>query len=95
MPKPLEWSERARRDLLSIAHFYTETVSPTIAHKALTAIDLAALRLCSLPADYRLGKDDTREYVMRRFPYTIIYRATAKQLRIVRVLHQARRYFNA
>ena len=51
----------------------------------------------SLPtrALYREGKKPgTREYVMRRFPYTLIYRVTAGKLTIVRVLHQAMRHFN-
>jgi len=39
-------------------------------------------------------KSGTREYVMRRFPYIVIYRVTDTKVSIVRVLHQAMRYFN-
>ena len=31
---------------------------------------------------------------MKVFPYTIVYRAAADSVRIVRVLHQAKKYFN-
>jgi len=31
---------------------------------------------------------------MRRFPFIIIYRIDSQAVRIVRVLHQAREYFN-
>lgn len=42
----------------------------------------------------RPGKYGTRECILRRFPYTIVYRASGDMIRIVRVLHQAREYFN-
>ena len=38
--------------------------------------------------------DGTREAVMRRFPFTIIFRIESNAVRVVRVLHQAREYFN-
>ena len=31
---------------------------------------------------------------MRRFPFIIVYRSTSTRVYIVRVLHQARSYFN-
>jgi plasmid stabilization system protein ParE len=94
MPKRLEWSGRSRRDVERIEEFYSLVASPDIADMARDAIVSAALRLVTLPALHRSGKGDTREYVMKRFPYTIIYRTTAESVRIVRVLHQARKYFN-
>jgi hypothetical protein len=42
---------------------------------------------------YRKGEGSTRECVMRRFPFTLIYRIEPGKVRIVRVLHQARDYF--
>ena len=46
------------------------------------------------PVLHRPGKSGTRECVLKRFPYTIVYRASGNAIRIVRVMHQARRYFN-
>ena len=43
---------------------------------------------------YRPGRKGPRECVMRWFPFTIIYRIEPGKVRIVRVLHQARSYFN-
>jgi plasmid stabilization system protein ParE len=43
---------------------------------------------------YRPGRKGTRECVMRRFPFILIYRIEPGKVRIVRVLHQARSYFN-
>ena len=91
----LEWSKRASADLVKILDFYVTEASPVIAEDALTPIDTAARAATSNPLHYRQGKKPgTREYVMRRFPFTLIYRVTAPKVHIVRVLHQAMRYFN-
>jgi len=95
MAKRLEWSKRAQTDRLRITEFYAQEASPTIALEARQAIGKAAMAVTANPLHYRQGKKQgTREYVMRRFPYTLIYRVTAGKVTIVRVLHQAMRYFN-
>lgn len=94
MPKRLDWSFRAEHDLGSIGEYYAQTASPMVAMLAERAILESAAKIARLPAEHRAGKRGTREYIMRRFPFTIIYRATASEIRIVRVLHQARSYFN-
>lgn len=94
MQKRLKWSVRADRDADRIAQHYLDTASPGIADLAVSSIEIAVSKLANLPVVYRAGKGNTREYVMKRFPYTIIYRATDKEVRIVRILHQARSYFN-
>ncbi|MDP1612171.1 MAG: type II toxin-antitoxin system RelE/ParE family toxin [Sulfuritalea sp.] len=67
---------------------------PSVVFAAAAAIDAAAVRLTRTLAIYRPGRKNTREYVMRRFPYIIVYRVVANKVRIVRVLHQSRLYFN-
>lgn len=94
MARRLEWSARARQDAAAIEAYYALVASPRVAGLARDAIVAAALRLCVLPADFRGGKPGTREYVMRTFPYTLVYRADAARVSIVRVMHQSRRYFN-
>ncbi len=93
MARQLEWSHRSDNDLAAIEAYYVMVASPAVAIAASTAIFEAARKLCDLPSDYRPGKQGTREFVMRKFPYTLIYRATAGRVRIVRILHQARKYF--
>lgn len=93
--KRLDWSKRASADLVKLVDFYVTEASPVIAEEAMTAIDTAARAAAANPMHYREGKKQgTREYVMRRFPYTLIYRVTAGKVIVVRVLHQAARYFN-
>jgi plasmid stabilization system protein ParE len=95
MPKRLDWSFRAEHDLAHIGEYYAQNASPMVARLAERAIREAVAKLVTLPAAHRPGKRGTREYVMKRFPYTIIYRATANEVRIIRILHQARSYFNS
>ena len=93
--KPLEWTRRAQSDRQRIAEFYTEEASPLIAIEALAAIRSAADRVRKTPLAYRTGKRaGTRELVMRRFPYVLIYRIQPNSIVILRVLHQSMRYFN-
>lgn len=87
MPKRLKWSQRAIHDAKRIADYYTETASHSVAIMANQEIVGATIKLITLPAVHRAGKANTREYVMTRFPFTIIYRSTAHEVRIVRVLH--------
>ena len=93
--KQLEWSKRSQRDRLKIVEFYAIEASPWVADEAARCILNAALAALKRPLHYREGKmAGTREYVMRRFPYTLVFRVTPTKVRIVRVLHQAAGYFN-
>jgi len=94
MPKRLEWSIRAERDRELIVTYYAETASPHVAEMAQEAIFSAVEKLATRPVLHRPGRPGTRECVLRRFPYTIVYRASSNIIHIVRVLHQAREYFN-
>ncbi len=92
--KPLEWSKRSRADLDRIYEYYLEAAPYDIAEQAIRAILAQARRTADLGLVYRPGRKGTRECAMRRFPFIIIYRIEPGKVRIVRVLHQARSYFN-
>ena len=94
MPGSLEWTWRARQDVAAIEAYYALIASPRVAETARNSIVAAAMKLCVLPAEFRAGKGLTREYVMRQFPYVLIYRSSERDVRVIRVLHQARRYFS-
>jgi len=95
MARRLEWSKRAQADRIKITEFYAAEASPLISIEARQAIGNAAIAAAANPLQYREGKKPgTREYIMRRFPFTLIYRVTARKVTVVRVLHQAMRYFN-
>lgn len=93
--KPLEWSKRAGLEVFRITEFYIEEASPLVGHDAAKAIENAGLAIQKNPLQYREGKKrGTREYIVRRFPYIVIYKVTAHKVFILRVLHQAKKYFN-
>jgi len=87
--------KRSIADRKKIARFYSEETSLFIAKEAEHKITEAAQRVFRRPFSYRDGKRlGTREYVMRRFPYILVYQVQSAKISIVRVLHQAMRYFN-
>lgn len=92
--KPLDWSLRAKTDLDRIYDYYLEAAPFDIAEQAIETITAQARRIANLNLVYRPGRNGTREAVVSRFPFTIIYRIDPHKIRIVRVLHQAREYFN-
>lgn len=92
--RPLEWSKRSRADLDRIYDYYLEAAPYDIAEQAIGAILAQARRIAELGTFYRPGRKGTRECVMRRFPFILIYRIEPGTLRVVRVRHQARSYFN-
>ena len=93
--RQLKWSVRAQADRLNITEYYAQEASPFVADAAFSALKQAAQAVVANPMTYREGvRQNTREYVMRRFPYTLIYRITGETVVIVRVMHQAAKYFN-
>jgi plasmid stabilization system protein ParE len=89
----LEWSKRSLADRERIFTYYWNSVSERLADEVEEAIVSRARNIASLKMVYRKGEGSTRECVMRRFPFTLIYRIEPGKVRIVRVLHQARDYF--
>lgn len=93
--KPLDWSKRAINDVDGIFTFYSEAASIYTALNVREDIAKAARAIQKAPLSYRTGKRGTREYVMKRYPFVVVYRVRATRIRVVRVLHQARDYFNS
>jgi plasmid stabilization system protein ParE len=59
------------------------------------AILSEAEKIAALDLKYRPGiRAGTRECVMTRFPYTLVYLSRAREVKIVRVLHQRAEQFN-
>jgi len=94
--KPLEivWSTRALRDLDKIEDYYLEESGERLADEAVDAIYWQAGRIGELRLKFRPGANNTRECVMKQFPYTLVYRINSVRVTIARVLHQRRAYFN-
>lgn len=83
------WSGAARRDVLALVEFLSER-SPTGAARILREIYSRTDRLAREPKLGRIGRmADTRERVVPRTPYVIVYRLRGDTVEILRVLHGA------
>ena len=90
--RPLEWSPRSQRDIEAI-HDYIALDNPVAAQSVIAEIRKAANSLRTLPMLGHVGKcPGTRELVLARFPYTLVYRLAPAKISIAAVLHQSRQY---
>jgi plasmid stabilization system protein ParE len=93
--KRLDYATRARRDIEAIEAYYLEEASEAVADRAVDAILSQAEKIAALDLKFRPGiRVGTRECIMTRFPYTLVYVSRAREVKIVRVLHQRSEYFN-
>lgn len=92
--KRLDYATRARRDIEAIEAYYLEEAGETVADRAVDAILSQAEKIAALDLKFCPGiRAGTRECVMMRFPYTL-YLSKAREVKIVRVLHQRSEYFS-
>jgi toxin ParE1/3/4 len=90
--KPLEWSARSRKNIESLRD-HIAADNPKAALSVVAEIVRTAEALTEEPLIGHPGRrPGTRELVLRRYPYTLIYRVYAARLVIVAVLHQSRKY---
>ena len=85
----LEWSTPAA-DELEAAQDYYHGLNPMAARLMARRIVDAAKRLREQPQIGRLGlRDGTREWVVSRTPYVLVYRLTPQAVEILHVWHAA------
>ncbi len=88
--KPLEWSPRSKRNIESIRD-YIATDNPRAAQAVINEIRSTADNLRNFPLIGHEGRRaGTREIVVTKYPYTLIYRLTAKKIGVLAVVHQSR-----
>lgn len=88
----LVWSTQARRDLRELLAYIAQD-STEIAEIVNSRILDSAKRLIDMPNAGRIGRiDGTRERVVQRTPYLLLYKVDSDQLRILRVLRGARNW---
>ncbi len=81
----------AREDLREAANFYRDNAGIVLSQALLAEFEHSIGLLLEHP---RLGgrwRQGKRRYLMRRFPFAIIYSVMRDQLRILAVAHQSRR----
>ena len=90
MTRKLEYVDEALDEAEEAARWYAER-SPTAAVGFTDELDIAAAEIQRAPAIWPAYDHGTRRFLLRRFPYSIVYRIEATRVVIVAVAHARRR----
>jgi toxin ParE1/3/4 len=88
----LVWTTAAVIDLEQISDYIFEK-NPELAATTIHRIFQSTSELKLFPRRGRLGrKEGTRELVLTQLPYLVVYEVVDQSIRVLRVLHGARRW---
>lgn len=89
----IEWSAHAVADLEAISAYIKQDRSLETANRVARTIYEAVQSLRTLPYRGRAGRiENTRELVLPRLPYLVVYRVYENRVLILNVVHGARRW---
>ena len=89
----IRWTQPAVSDLTGICDYLEVNENPTLAHRVAQAIFDAAHSLVPFPNKGRPGHEPgTRELVIQRFPYLVVYELSDNAIEILRVLHTSQQW---
>ncbi len=88
--KPLQIHPAALEELQSAVAWYLDR-SEVAAAKFVAAVDRAIASVTESPSRWPRGDHDARKFVVRRFPFAIIYRETKQSLQILAIAHGHRK----
>ncbi len=80
----IKWLDEAIEDIDQIAEYLNEH-NPQSSRKFAQEVWDQAQLLLTFPELGRIGKRDTRELVLKNFPYIVPYRIVENQIEILRV----------
>lgn len=90
MPLALEYLDAALGEAEAAASWYaerSETAASGFAHE----IDAAVSAIERLPNAWPVFEHGTRRYLLRRYPFSVVYRVEPARILIVAVVHGQRR----
>jgi plasmid stabilization system protein ParE len=88
--RALEYLDEALEEVEAAARWYAER-SSTAAIAFSDEIDAAESAIVRLPEAWPSFEHGTRRYLLRRFPYSVVYRVEPDRIVIVAVVHARRR----
>ena len=88
MPRVL-FTAAARADFEDGLAWY-EAHAPEVAPQFRQALRVAIARIGQNPRQFPLSPHDTRRALLRRFPYSLIFRETEEAIFVVAVFHTSR-----
>jgi plasmid stabilization system protein ParE len=80
----------AEQELLAAADWYRQR-TPQAASDFLAAMERAVRRISEAPDRHPRYIRNTRRYLLRQFPFFVVFRATEAEVVIVAVAHTSRR----
>ncbi len=90
MARELEYLEQALIDAEAAARWYAAR-SPTAAIRFSAELDDAEAAILERPEAWPRADQGTRRYLLRRFPFSVVYRIERSRILIVAVAHGRRR----
>jgi len=84
----LRWTPVAADDLEAIFE-YVSKEHPTLAQSTVRLLYETVRSLRGFPQRGRRGEDGTRELVLPRLPYIIVYRVMPEVVEVIRIFHGA------
>ena len=89
------WLARAEHDLDALTDYIAQD-SPQAALRIYNTIRQSVERLVSFPQIGRAGRvERTRELVIPKLPYIVVYSIASQEIRILAVLHTSRKWPDA
>ncbi|HEV8132341.1 MAG TPA: type II toxin-antitoxin system RelE/ParE family toxin [Acidobacteriota bacterium] len=90
MTRTLEFLDEALQEAEDAARWYAER-STVAAIGFAEELDVAAAQIENSPTTWPIHEHNTRRFLLRRFPYSVVYRVDATRVVIVAVAHAHRR----
>jgi addiction module RelE/StbE family toxin len=91
----VEWSQPAVADLQRISEYIEQDRSLETANRVSRVIYDAVQSLRTMPYRGRLGRvDNTRELLVQRLPYVIVYEVFDERVLILNIVHAAQKWPN-
>ena len=90
MTRTLEYLDAALAEAEEAARWYAER-SPVAASRFVSEIEAAAQAIAEAPNACPPYRHGTRRFLLRRFPYSLVYRVEPTRLIVVAVAHAHRR----
>ena len=88
MPRELEYLAEALEEAEAAARWYAQR-SPTAAATFSDEIDAAETSIVRLPDAWPRFEHGTRRYLLRRFPFSVVYRVEENRILIIAVAHRS------
>jgi plasmid stabilization system protein ParE len=81
----------AENDLRDAAEFYRERADNTLSQSLLAEFERSVDVLLHHPGLGALWRNGRRRFLMKRFPYSLVYTVVGEQIRVLAVAHHSRR----